>query len=160
MGKRGPAPKPTAVKKIAGNPGKRKINKKEPKPAERNITAPDWMSPHAQQEWIRIYAELRACGLVSVADRGALTAYCVAWGRWVMAEEEIEKCKNDPARGFVVMGSKGGLIMNPLIRVADKAQENMLRAAKEFGMTPSSRTGLSIERNEDENEWAGLTTKH
>jgi hypothetical protein len=32
MGKRGPSPKPTSLKVLQGNPGKRKINKSEPKP--------------------------------------------------------------------------------------------------------------------------------
>ncbi len=32
----GRKPKPTAVKKLEGNPGKRKLNKKEPVPAKEN----------------------------------------------------------------------------------------------------------------------------
>jgi hypothetical protein len=31
-GSRGPAPKPTAIKKAEGNPGKRKLNTEEPEP--------------------------------------------------------------------------------------------------------------------------------
>jgi phage terminase small subunit len=31
MGLRGPAPKPTAIKRLEGNPGKRKLNEMEPK---------------------------------------------------------------------------------------------------------------------------------
>lgn len=34
----GRKPKPTAVKKLEGNPGKRKLNKKEPIPGKRQIT--------------------------------------------------------------------------------------------------------------------------
>ena len=32
MGRRGPAPKPTAIKILEGNPGKQKLNHNEPKP--------------------------------------------------------------------------------------------------------------------------------
>ena len=39
----GRKPKPTAVKKLEGNPGKRKLNMKEPVPAKGMPTCPDWL---------------------------------------------------------------------------------------------------------------------
>ena len=39
----GRKPKPTAVKKLEGNPGKRKLNKKEPVPAKGMPECPDWL---------------------------------------------------------------------------------------------------------------------
>ena len=35
MGRHGPAPEPTALKLVHGNPGKRPINKAEPRPSRR-----------------------------------------------------------------------------------------------------------------------------
>ena len=49
----GRKPKPTAVKKLEGNSGKRKLNKNEPVPAKGMPTCPDWLMPEAKKEWER-----------------------------------------------------------------------------------------------------------
>ncbi|MCQ2505555.1 MAG: hypothetical protein MJ113_00045 [Lachnospiraceae bacterium] len=50
----GRKPKSTAVNKIEGNPGKRKLNKKEPVPAKGVPECPDWLLPEAKAEWERL----------------------------------------------------------------------------------------------------------
>ena len=45
----GRKPKPTAVKKLEGNPGKRKLNSKEPVPAKGIPACPDWLMPEAKR---------------------------------------------------------------------------------------------------------------
>ena len=50
----GRKPKPTAVKKMEGNPGKRKLNTKEPVPAKGMPVCPDWLMPEAKKEWERL----------------------------------------------------------------------------------------------------------
>ena len=39
----GRKPKPTAIKKLEGNPGKRKLNTKEPIPAKGMPNCPEWL---------------------------------------------------------------------------------------------------------------------
>ena len=39
----GRKPKPTAIKKLEGNPGKRKLNSKEPVPEKGMSACPDWL---------------------------------------------------------------------------------------------------------------------
>ena len=46
----GRKPKPAAVKKLEGNPGKRKLNTKEPIPAKGMPACPDWLMPEAKKE--------------------------------------------------------------------------------------------------------------
>ena len=41
----GRKPKPTAVKKLEGNPGKRKLNTKEPNPGKGMPDCPAWLLP-------------------------------------------------------------------------------------------------------------------
>ena len=41
----GRKPKPTAIKELEGNPGKRKLNKKEPKPEKGMPVCPEWLLP-------------------------------------------------------------------------------------------------------------------
>ena len=44
----GRKPKPTAVKKLEGNPGKRKLNTKEPNPGKGMPDCPAWLLPEAK----------------------------------------------------------------------------------------------------------------
>lgn len=50
----GRKPKPTALKELEGNPGKRKLNKKEPMPGKGMPDCPKWLLPDAQEEWKRL----------------------------------------------------------------------------------------------------------
>lgn len=45
----GRKPKPTALKKLEGNPGKRKLNTKEPIPAKGMPNCPEWLLPEARK---------------------------------------------------------------------------------------------------------------
>ena len=80
---RGRKPKPTAVRRRDGNPGKRGFNHAEPVPPEGLPDCPEHLSEAAREEWHRLAGPLHAMGVVTLADRGALAAYCQAWGRWV-----------------------------------------------------------------------------
>ena len=46
----GPKPKPTAIKILEGNPGKRPLNLNEPKPLQIAPECPDWLLDEAKKE--------------------------------------------------------------------------------------------------------------
>jgi len=50
----GPKPKPTAIKILEGNPGKRPLNLNEPKPLQIAPECPDWLLAEAKKEWNRL----------------------------------------------------------------------------------------------------------
>jgi phage terminase small subunit len=52
--KPGPKPKPTELKIIEGNPGKRPLNKNEPRPPRLSPQCPNWLLPEAKKEWKRL----------------------------------------------------------------------------------------------------------
>ena len=54
----GRKPKPTALKKLEGNPGKRKLNTKEPMPGKGMPDCPKWLLPEAKKEWERLCVKL------------------------------------------------------------------------------------------------------
>ena len=64
----GRKPKPTAVKKLEGNPGKRKLNSKEPVPAKGMPTCPDWLMPEAKKEWERLAELMNQMGVLTEVD--------------------------------------------------------------------------------------------
>jgi len=138
---KGRKPIPRKIKALRGNPDRRKPKGQEPAPAPVIPTCPGHLSDAAKQEWLRIVPELSACGLLTQIDRAALAAYCQAYGRWVAAEAAMSK----GGLGPVVMTDKGNLIQNPYLPVANRAMEQMRQFIIEFGMTPSSRSRVSID---------------
>lgn len=49
MATRGRKPTPTAIKELEGNPGKRPLNTKEPKPVKKAPSCPKWLEPEAKR---------------------------------------------------------------------------------------------------------------
>jgi P27 family predicted phage terminase small subunit len=129
---RGPPPTPNVIRLLRGNPGKRPI-KPEPKPeiSETVPSPPRFLSGYARAEWRRVAPELHALGLLTVLDVMPFAAYCVAYECWRRAVEERAKAKADPARGLVVTGA------------ISAAAGDMLKFAREFGMTPTARARIA-----------------
>ena len=140
---RGAKPKPTGLKVITGNPGKRKLNTNEPKPTSPLGDPPAHLNEDAVAEWSRIGDEVAVIGLATGLDMGALAAYCQAYGRWAQAERALAKMQNQ-ADGLIIKTVSGNMIQNPLVGVANKAMNDMVRFAAEFGMTPSARSRVSV----------------
>ena len=145
MAQRGRKPKPTHLKVVQGNPGKRTLNTDEPQPEYTLPDPPDHLNEDARIEWDRTAAQLFRMGILSQADRGTLAAYCQAYGRWVQAERALAEMAQHDSRthGLLIRTSKGTAVQNPLVGTANKAKADMMRYAAEFGMTPSSRSRLS-----------------
>ncbi len=81
-GTRGPLPKPTALKLLEGNPGKRALNLSDGvNPRVEIPSAPKHLGQEAKKEWKRITPLLEDLGLISGLDRAALALYCQAVGR-------------------------------------------------------------------------------
>ena len=141
---RGRKPKPTHLKLIEGNPGKRPIRTGSERPATAMPDAPDHLNNTARSEWDRVAHGLHALRLLEMVDRGALAAYCVTYARWVQAERAIaEMGKRDMLTGgLMIKTSNGNAIQNPLVGTANKAMSDLVRYAAEFGMTPSARSRI------------------
>jgi len=93
MSRPGPAPKPTHIKLVGGNAGKRPINKDEPLPAvaESVPAAPQYLSEDEAKVWDATAAKLFECGLLTEADEEALALYCVTFQRWKWAEAKLKE---------------------------------------------------------------------
>ena len=139
---RGRKPKPTARKKLEGNPGKRALNKHEPKlpepPAEFDA-APSELGndPVSCGEWRRLAPLLRLSRTVTEADRGALLALCQQWSTYQQANGKVATA------GMVVKSPSGYPMPNPYISIANKALGICIKLWAELGMTPSSRSRVS-----------------
>ena len=70
--RRGRRPKPTRMKALTGNPGKRPLNRYEPRPNPVMPDCPPGLGPAAQREWARLVGELSSLNMVTNLDRAAL----------------------------------------------------------------------------------------
>ena len=131
---RGRRPKPTRLKALTGNPGKRPLNKHEPRPEPVAPDCPPELGPAAQREWVRLTGELN---LITSLDRAALATYCGAYALWAEATEAIQKF------GTMVRSPSGYPMQSPYIAIANRQAELMMRIASEFGFTPASRSRIS-----------------
>ncbi len=82
--------------------------------------------------------ELEALGLLAKIDRASLAAYCQCWARWIEAEELVAE------QGLVAVTDKGNVIQHPAVGIANTALGQMRAFLTEFGMTPASRTRISV----------------
>ncbi len=132
----GRKPKPTAVKKLEGNPGKRKLNSKEPVPAKGIPACPAWLMPEAKKEWERLAELMNQMGVLTEVDIAAFAAYCQSYARWKEAQEHIT------SGGSTFETDKGYQQQTPWVGIANTNQKLMLQAASESGLTPSSRSRI------------------
>lgn len=149
MAKSGPKPKPTKIKKLQGNPGKRPLNKKEPKPKQivKIQSAPRHLDPVAKKEWRRTGKKLIGLGLLTDIDLPAFAAYCQQYSTWVMATEEIKK------NGVLSYAKNGFPMQSPFVAIQNKAQVEMRKWLTEFGMTPSSRSRVEVNDEPEKDEF-------
>jgi len=131
---RGRKPEPTALKLLRGNTGHRPMPdpEKEPKPDPTCPKCPTWLNKVAKAKWKEIVPQLHKMGVVTRIDRDILTLYCETWSQLREATDR----RADKEVGFAWQAECRHL----------KAQIHKYKA--ELGMTPSSRTRLSVSKPE------------
>lgn len=134
---KGPKYKPTLLKKINGNPGKRPLPRNEPKPKGKLNEPPAWFSETQRESWA--YALKHAPpGMLAKIDRGALVV-------WVIAEDLHRQAAIEQGRlgQLLVKAPNTGLpIQSPHLPIINKQAQIMLKAAEQLGFTPAARPRL------------------
>lgn len=115
MARRGPKTKPTSLKLVTGTARADRLNPDEIKPGIAKPEPPEHLTEAARKEWDRVAYELHALGVLTNLDRGALGAYCQAYGRWHMAEAALARMaeKDSTMEGLIVRTKSGNIIQNP-----------------------------------------------
>jgi P27 family predicted phage terminase small subunit len=149
---RGRRPKPTRIKVLTGNPGRRPLNPDEPAPAISVPECPAELGPTARKEWDRMIAELGPLRLLTNLDRAALAAYCGAYAMWAEATEAIQKY------GSMVKSPSGYPVQSPYVSIANRQTEIMMRIASEFGLTPASRSRISAPQPPERDLFSSLSS--
>lgn len=144
----GPAPKPSHLKAVAGNPGHRPLNKREPAPEIIAPPRPAHLAHEAAAEWDRIVPILIGLKLLSEVDGAALALYCQSYARWQQAEAKIAELRAKGGDGLLIKAPSGYPIQNPYLAVANRAMEDCHKYLQAFGLSPASRSRVSVAQHQ------------
>lgn len=135
---RGRKPKPTAKKKLEGNPGKRKLNKREPKPRiSANITPAQIDA--GMKNFTTLYLPLlREMQVFTDADMAAFELMSVHYATAWRAAEVVQ------IEGLILKDKFGQLHKHPALQILRDNSALFKAYAAEFGLTPSSRSRLQM----------------
>src|SRR5438093_11519721 len=87
----GRRPKPTAIKLLEGNPGKRKLNHREPRPALGLPPCPKSLRGVARKAWGEIGSQLVLMRVMTTSDAPALELLCRAYGEYRAAADLVAR---------------------------------------------------------------------
>lgn len=133
----GRPPKPTRLKLIQGNPGKRRLPTNEPVPRMGAPSMPRWLTVEARREWRYIVRELSAMGLLAKTDRALLAAYCECVAEYVACVQDVQK------NGRYYETEKGYQGPSPALSHSVKMAQLLMQLSTRFGLSPSDRAKLA-----------------
>jgi P27 family predicted phage terminase small subunit len=139
---RGRKPKPTWLKLVAGNPGKRPLNVDEPQPSSDLKDPPDWFTNSQRAEWDAVIASAPP-GLLKQIDASIVTVYAVAADLHREASQKVLKYGTT-----IKTPITGSPMQSPYVSIMNKQAQIMMRAAIELGFSPSSRSRIRVVREQ------------
>lgn len=138
--------KPTALKILTGNPGRRPLNQSEPQPDGTAPKCPSWLDAEGKRTWKRLAPELHRLGLLTCVDGEALACLCQAWSELKQATETLK------AEGRYVTLVTGGRQSHPAVSQQRTAMRTIKDFCSLFGLDPSSRSRLHVQPPEELDE--------
>lgn len=148
---RGRPSKPTALKLVTGNPGKRAINKNEPKPDDADLSAPYWLNAEASAVWNEVAPHLSKVGLLTQADVHMLGMGCIAVAQFRVAAQEAG---NELVKSKTIEDKDGAPVetghhVNPWLVAQSMSFKQAMAVFTQFGMSPAARSRVVVEQGED-----------
>lgn len=143
----GRRPKPTVLKLVEGNPGKRAINKKEPKPKREIPSCPAHMSDAGKVAWGRLSVLLDRMGVLTEADSAAFERLCDCYSDILICRESLI------ADGWTykTLDAQGNTLIkgNPAATQLRSADSQFKSYLIEFGLTPAARSKVHAQPDDD-----------
>lgn len=146
----GRKPKPTKLKLLAGNPGKRPLNDREPEPERGIPKCPKHITGRSREAWKHLAPLLDRMGVLTQADGTALELVCDAYADYRDAKEVLRVA----GPTYTTTTQQGDTMYRPRPEVAmrDGAWKRVLDVLRDFGCTPSSRSKVSVEQDREDDE--------
>lgn len=139
-------PKPTRLKILEGNKGKRRLNDREPMPKRGRPVCPSWLDVAAKAKWRALVPELDRLGLLTIVDGDTLAAYCQSFAEFQAATKILKK------EGRVFKTATGYMAPHPAISMQRSALQHIRAFAALFGLDPADRGRMSTPVKSDETD--------
>ncbi len=98
---------------------------------------PKYLTGDARTEWLRVLPILESMGVLAEGDGIMLGLYCDAYADFKEARNTLKK------EGKIHSSPNGYMYQHPAVAMKDRAWEKIKKVCVEFGLSPSSRTGLA-----------------
>ena len=144
--------KPTALKTLEGNPGKRPLNKAEPQFL--SLVAdepPGWLDDIARDHWLYHAPKLAKAGVLTEIDASLLAAAAEQWSVYRRASGATKGKTARPLIGHTRFGER---VAKPEIAIARAALAEYHAIMREFGVGPASKSKLHVEKPAEPDEFA------
>lgn len=137
---RGRKPKPTYLRVLDGNAGRRPTNGDEPQPvgALEECPPPEELSDEQKAVWRKAIANAPP-GLLRKLDWGVFEQWVVHHANFLDASRRVAKSGQLIKKGE-------GWDWNPYMSIMNKQSALALKCAAELGFTPSSRSRVKIDK--------------
>jgi P27 family predicted phage terminase small subunit len=149
-------PKPTGLKVLQGTDKQHpeRVNHDEPKPVAGDLVRPSWVLPRARKHWDRFLYSIQSMNVGQPVDAEGLATLCNALQEYLDASKDVQKY------GITLREERrdrdGGLSIivksNPAVMARSDAWRRMNTMMQQFGLTPSSRAKLKVEKAEEVDE--------
>ena len=144
----GRPPKPTQLKLVTGNPGKRQINRREPSPAPiETLDPPAWLPQAAKEVWEEIAPPMAATKILTEVDVQMLAMGCVAIAQHRYA---VKRTGDDLVKVKHEVDDEGELFsvgehINPWMLVQSMTFKQAMAVFQQFGMSPVARARVVVQ---------------
>jgi len=148
---RGRPPKPTALKQLEGNPGKRALPEEPTAQAlSRPPRVPSGLDGDAARFWRKAARALVDMGLLTAADVPAFEIMAKHWALASKAWRQIEQ------EGMIAEDERGLPRKHPLLQVWRDNSKAFREYAARFGLTPADRARVHVQPGHGEKSLAEM----
>lgn len=149
----GRTPKPSSLRLVEGNRGKRRLNKQEPDPAYlADLVAPAWLPAATRVVWDEIVPHLRAAKMLTTIDVPMLEKGCVAIAQYRHATKMLGDSLVLDAESVEESGVKvvtKAATLNQWMVAQSMSFKQAMAVLQQFGMSPAARTRIAIQPQGD-----------
>ncbi|CRL66295.1 Phage terminase, small subunit [Proteus vulgaris] len=143
-------PETDPLKVVTGNPGKRKLNDKEPQPKREIPSPPEHLTDWGKMAWAKLTLLLDGMGVLTVADTLALERLCDIYADILQLRDTIAI----EGRTYTTKTQLGDFLIkaNPAVAMLADADRRFKSYLVEFGLTPAARSKVKMDGGEEEED--------
>lgn len=98
---------------------------------------PKWLPAKAKKHWAYLGAELAKVGLISLIDGDVFALHCDSVAKFQEVAEKLKKLDD-----MLEKTPNQYMVQSALFTIRSKLHEQIVKTAREFGLTPAGRSAL------------------